>query len=100
MLLRCRLICSSCVIELAGVVVFGEEVVQSLADELLHGAGLVGHRRPWQSLLGSFGQQEKLDASVNIPLVLNVGVRQEADPSVSHVFSVLAFLLSQDANEI
>jgi hypothetical protein len=49
LLLRCWLICNS-----GGVVivVFGEEVVQSLADELLDGAWLVGHRRPWEPFLG------------------------------------------------
>jgi hypothetical protein len=83
LLLRCWLICNSGVVV---VVVFGEEKVQSLADEFLDGAWFVGHRCARQSLLGCFGQQEKLDASVNVPLVLNVSVRQEADPRVSHVF--------------
>jgi hypothetical protein len=52
LLLRCWLICNS-----GGVVivVLGEEVVQSLADELLDGAWFVGHRCPRQSLLGCFG---------------------------------------------
>jgi hypothetical protein len=92
LLLRCWLICNS-----GGVViaVFGEEVVQSLADELLHSAWFVGHRCAREPLLGCLGQQEKLNAGVDVPLVLNVGVRQEADPRVSHRFSVWPFLLWQ-----
>jgi hypothetical protein len=83
LLLRCWLICNS-----GGVViaVFGEEVVQSLADELLHSAWFVGHRCAREPLLGCFREQKELDAGVNVPLVLNVSVRQEADPRMSHLY--------------
>jgi hypothetical protein len=75
------------VVELAVyIVVLGEEKLQSLADELFDSTWLVGHWCSRESLLGRFGEQEKLDASVNVPLVLNVSVRQEADPRVSHLF--------------
>jgi hypothetical protein len=49
----------------------------------------VGQRYSREPLLSCLGQQEELDACVNVPFVLNVSVRQEADPGVSHGFLVL-----------